>query len=125
MCRQNGTFYILHILQTLMDYCNRSSVETSYSACFVISGSLWDPQMTAHLSVDKEHKKLSIVVGFEVAEYSERYQVSVQSYGVHCSKNVSKVITLNLSLILSVISVCNTIECTCDIKMHFLISLNK
>lgn len=47
--------------------------------------------MTADVSVDKEHQKLFIVVGFEAAQYSERYLVSIQSHGFHCSKNVSKV----------------------------------
>ncbi|XP_070687003.1 interleukin-17 receptor A [Pempheris klunzingeri] len=54
------------------------------------NGSLWDPHTKADLSVDYEHKKLSIVVGFEAAEYSERYQVSIQCHDFHYSKNVSK-----------------------------------
>ena len=48
--------------------------------------------MTANVSVDKEHNMLSIVVSFQAAQYSERYQVSIQSPGFHYSKNVSKVI---------------------------------
>ena len=62
-----------------------------YSACFVISGSLWDPHIT--VSYDKEHK-MFIVVGFEAVKYSEKYQVSIQGHGFHSSKNVSKVITI-------------------------------
>lgn len=65
---------------------------SDYSAHLVISGSLWVHNMTANLSVDKEHKMLSIVVSFQAAQYSERYQVSIQSAGFHDSKNVSKVI---------------------------------
>ncbi|XP_045893857.1 interleukin-17 receptor A isoform X2 [Micropterus dolomieu] len=54
------------------------------------NGSLWDPHMTANVSVDMEHRKLSIVVGFEAAQYSERYQVSIQSLRFSSSNNVSK-----------------------------------
>uniref|UniRef100_UPI0037E88A1A interleukin-17 receptor A n=1 Tax=Semicossyphus pulcher TaxID=241346 RepID=UPI0037E88A1A len=54
------------------------------------NGSLWDPHMTTDVSVDKKHKKLSIVVSFKAAQYSERYQVSLQSHGFHHSKNISK-----------------------------------
>ncbi|XP_036962122.1 pseudouridine-metabolizing bifunctional protein C1861.05 [Acanthopagrus latus] len=54
------------------------------------NGSLWDHNMTANVSVDKEHNMLSIVVSFQAAQYSERYQVSIQSSGFHYSKNVSK-----------------------------------
>uniref|UniRef100_A0A671VCB6 SEFIR domain-containing protein n=1 Tax=Sparus aurata TaxID=8175 RepID=A0A671VCB6_SPAAU len=54
------------------------------------NGSLWVHNMTANLSVDKERKMLSIVVSFQAAQYSERYQVSIQSPGLHHSKNVSK-----------------------------------
>lgn len=52
--------------------------------------------MTANVSVDKEHKELSIVVGFETAQYSELYQVSIQGHRFHHKKNVSKVIILLL-----------------------------
>lgn len=55
--------------------------------------------MTADVSVDKEHKKLSIVVRFEAAQYSERYQVSIQSHGFHYLKNVSKVTECDLVLV--------------------------
>nr|XP_046249295.1 pseudouridine-metabolizing bifunctional protein C1861.05 isoform X2 [Scatophagus argus] len=54
------------------------------------NGSLWDPHMTTNVSVDKEHKMLSILLVFEAAQYSERYQVSIQSHGFHYSKNVTK-----------------------------------
>ncbi|XP_075945485.1 interleukin-17 receptor A isoform X1 [Anarhichas minor] len=54
------------------------------------NGSLWTPHVTAAVSLNKERRKFSIVVGFEAAQYSERYQVSIQSHGFHCSKNVSK-----------------------------------
>lgn len=60
--------------------------------------------MIADMSVDKGHKKLIIVVGFEAAQYSERYQVSIQSQALHDSKNVSKVNILNMSLILPVMT---------------------
>ncbi|XP_037624333.1 interleukin-17 receptor A [Sebastes umbrosus] len=54
------------------------------------NGSLWDPNVIRAVSLHKECKKFSIVVGFETARYSERYQVSIQSHGFHRSKNVSK-----------------------------------
>lgn len=61
---------------------------------FLVSGSLWDPHMAAAVSVDKEHKTLSVVVSFEAALSSERYQVFIQSHGFNYSKTVSKVIRL-------------------------------
>lgn len=77
-----------------MEYCKRlGSIQLLYSVCFVLSGSLWDPHMTVSVSVDKEHKT-SVVVGFEAANYSEKYQVSIQVQGFWDSKNVSKVITM-------------------------------
>ncbi|XP_039664413.1 interleukin-17 receptor A isoform X2 [Perca fluviatilis] len=54
------------------------------------NGSLWDPHMTTAVSLNKERKRFSIVVGFEAAPYSERYQVSIQSHGFYYSTNVSK-----------------------------------
>lgn len=48
--------------------------------------------MSAFVLTD-DKSKVSIVVGFETAQYSERYQVSVMNNGVLYSKNVSKVIT--------------------------------
>ncbi|XP_062277513.1 interleukin-17 receptor A [Scomber scombrus] len=53
------------------------------------NGSLWDPNMTVSVSVDNEHK-MSVVVGFKAAKYSEKYQVSIQGQGFYYSKNVSK-----------------------------------
>ncbi|KAM7003507.1 interleukin-17 receptor A [Tautogolabrus adspersus] len=54
------------------------------------NGSLWDPHMSSDLSVDKELKKLSLVLGFEAAQYSETYKVSIQSHSFLCSKNILK-----------------------------------
>nr|XP_040018653.1 interleukin-17 receptor A isoform X1 [Gasterosteus aculeatus aculeatus] len=51
------------------------------------NGSLWDPNVTTFY---KQGRRFLIVVGFKAAQYSERYQVSIQSRGFHCSKNVSK-----------------------------------
>ena len=64
---------------------------------YFISGSLWKPDMTQAMILDKEKKKLFVIVGFEAAEYSERYQVSIQSQTFHYSHNVSKVKTPNVS----------------------------
>lgn len=70
-----------------------------YSACFVISGTMWTPHVTTAMSVDREHRRLSIVVSFEAAQYSETYQVSIHSQALHHSMNVSKVILLHMALI--------------------------
>lgn len=92
MCLENGNFSSsLHL--TSFNGVLRT-IQMLYSACFVISGSLWDPHMSASVSVDMEHKRLFIVVGFETAIYSEKYQVSIQGHGFKRSQNVSKVITL-------------------------------
>ncbi|TNN71702.1 Interleukin-17 receptor A [Liparis tanakae] len=56
-----------------------------------IPGSLWDPDVTTAVSLDKELGKFSIVVSFKTAQYSERYRVSIQSSGFRCSKDVSKI----------------------------------
>uniref|UniRef100_A0A665WIX3 SEFIR domain-containing protein n=1 Tax=Echeneis naucrates TaxID=173247 RepID=A0A665WIX3_ECHNA len=72
--------------------CDDKRIQTA-TVCLE-NGSLWEPRMTADLSVDKEQKKLLIAVSFEAAQHSERYQVSVLTY----LKNVSKVNTLNGSL---------------------------
>lgn len=103
---------------------NSRTIQALCSACFVISGSLWDPSMTTAVSLNKERKTFSIVVGFEASEYSERYRVSIQSHGFYDSRNVSKVIILNLSLILSMmkrlVDIC--VECTHEIfviSFHF------
>ncbi|XP_035521705.1 interleukin-17 receptor A isoform X1 [Morone saxatilis] len=84
------------------------------------NGSLWDPHITANVSVDREYRKLSIVVGFEAAQYSEKYQVSIQSQNFYYSKNVSKVIILNFSIKLQC---CRTHDIT--VHSHFVIFLNK
>ncbi|XP_061678183.1 interleukin-17 receptor A-like [Syngnathoides biaculeatus] len=52
------------------------------------NGSLWDPQVTTVLSVEKQ--MLSVVVGFEADKHSDLYQVSIESDGIHFSENVSK-----------------------------------
>ncbi|XP_054475571.1 interleukin-17 receptor A [Anoplopoma fimbria] len=62
------------------------------------NGSLWDPNVTADVSLNKECKMFLLVVGFEAAQYSERYQVSIQSHGLHLSKNVSKENRTSLSV---------------------------
>ncbi|KAM7396968.1 hypothetical protein PAMP_019971 [Pampus punctatissimus] len=54
------------------------------------NGSLWDPYMTASMSVDKEYIMLSIVVSFEAAKYSDKYQVTIRGQGFNYSKSVSK-----------------------------------
>ncbi|KAL6106477.1 il17ra [Pungitius sinensis] len=54
------------------------------------NGSLWDPHVTTNVSFYKGGRTFVIVVGFKAAQYSERYQVSIQSRGFHYSKNVSK-----------------------------------
>ncbi|XP_034735648.1 interleukin-17 receptor A [Etheostoma cragini] len=46
--------------------------------------------MTTAVSLNKERKSFSVVVGFEAVPYSERYQVSIQSHGFYYSTNVSK-----------------------------------
>ncbi|KAM8892241.1 interleukin-17 receptor A [Spinachia spinachia] len=53
------------------------------------NGSLWDPHVTTNVSLCEEGGAFLIVVGFKAAQYSERYQVSIQSRGFHRSKNVS------------------------------------
>nr|XP_020478015.1 interleukin-17 receptor A-like [Monopterus albus] len=68
--------------------CGASSIQMAQMC--LENGSLWDPHMATNLSIDKEHKKLFIVVGFEAAQYSESYQVSIQSNDLYYSKNVSK-----------------------------------
>ncbi|XP_042352599.1 interleukin-17 receptor A isoform X2 [Plectropomus leopardus] len=54
------------------------------------NGSLWDPPLTTTVTLDEGLKKFFLVVGFEAAEYAERYLVSILSHGFHCSKNISK-----------------------------------
>ncbi|XP_049429976.1 interleukin-17 receptor A isoform X1 [Epinephelus fuscoguttatus] len=61
------------------------------------NGSQWDHHLTTDVSLNKERKTFSIFVGFEAAEYSERYRVSLQSHGFHSSKNVSKGNTTSLN----------------------------
>ncbi|XP_069018430.1 interleukin-17 receptor A [Embiotoca jacksoni] len=51
------------------------------------NGSLWKPHMFAAVSIAK---MLFITVGFEAAQFSERYQVSIHNSGSHYSRNVSK-----------------------------------
>ncbi|XP_074533280.1 interleukin-17 receptor A isoform X2 [Halichoeres trimaculatus] len=45
------------------------------------NGSLWDPLMSYNITVDREHKKISVIVDFNAAQYSEKYQVSIQNPG--------------------------------------------
>ncbi|XP_026167263.1 interleukin-17 receptor A isoform X1 [Mastacembelus armatus] len=68
--------------------CVDKSIQTAQMC--LENGSLWDPHMVTAVSVDKKHKQLTIIVGFQATEYSERYQVSIESHGFHDSKNVSK-----------------------------------
>uniref|UniRef100_A0A3Q2E150 Interleukin-17 receptor A-like n=1 Tax=Cyprinodon variegatus TaxID=28743 RepID=A0A3Q2E150_CYPVA len=51
------------------------------------NGSLWDPKITA---VASENKNM-VFVGFNSSEYSERYQVLIQSGNRNCSEWVSKI----------------------------------
>ncbi|XP_077423519.1 interleukin-17 receptor A isoform X2 [Vanacampus margaritifer] len=53
------------------------------------NGSLWDAHIATNLSMGK-HQMLSIFVDFEADKHSDIYQVSIQSDGIHFSKNVSK-----------------------------------
>lgn len=48
--------------------------------------------MSTNITVDMEHRKISVSVGFNVAQYSEKYQVSIQSLGFLYSVFVFKVI---------------------------------
>ncbi|XP_040895007.1 interleukin-17 receptor A [Toxotes jaculatrix] len=68
--------------------CHDSRIQTA-QICLE-NGSLWEPNITTAMSVDKEQEKLYIVLGFEAAQYSERYLVSIQSQAFNYSKNVSK-----------------------------------
>ncbi|XP_071350477.1 interleukin-17 receptor A [Trachinotus anak] len=68
--------------------CDDSRIQTA-RICLE-NGSMWEPQMTPSISVDEENEMLSIVVSFEAAQYSERYQVSIQNQDLHNSKNISK-----------------------------------
>ncbi|CAB1446015.1 unnamed protein product [Pleuronectes platessa] len=68
--------------------CGDSRIQTAQMC--VENGSLWKPHMTKAMYMDEEKKKLFVVLGFEAAEYSERYQVSIQSQTFHYSHNVSK-----------------------------------
>ncbi|XP_051808006.1 interleukin-17 receptor A isoform X2 [Acanthochromis polyacanthus] len=54
------------------------------------NGSLWDSNIPVAVLVNRKPKMLSIFVGFNATQYSERYQVSIQSGGFFRSKNVSK-----------------------------------
>ncbi|XP_059190342.1 interleukin-17 receptor A [Centropristis striata] len=54
------------------------------------NGSLWDPQLTTNVFLNSKRKTFSIVVGFEAAQYSERYLVSIKNHDIPYSKNVSK-----------------------------------
>uniref|UniRef100_A0A7N6AJR1 SEFIR domain-containing protein n=1 Tax=Anabas testudineus TaxID=64144 RepID=A0A7N6AJR1_ANATE len=54
------------------------------------NGSLWDPHISTDVSVDRKHGMLALVVGFETARYSERYQVSLKSHNFYHSEIVSK-----------------------------------
>lgn len=56
-----------------------------------ISGSLWDPGVTADASVDERRELLTVVVRFKTARYSDRYRVSVQGHGLSFSRDMSKV----------------------------------
>uniref|UniRef100_A0A3B4Y9Y7 Interleukin-17 receptor A-like n=1 Tax=Seriola lalandi dorsalis TaxID=1841481 RepID=A0A3B4Y9Y7_SERLL len=76
--------------------CDDSRIQTARTC--LENGSLWEPHMTAAMSVDRQHKKLYIVVSFEAAQYSERYQVSIQSQALHHSRNVSKENTTSLNV---------------------------
>uniref|UniRef100_A0A3B4VLY3 Interleukin-17 receptor A-like n=1 Tax=Seriola dumerili TaxID=41447 RepID=A0A3B4VLY3_SERDU len=76
--------------------CDDSRIQTARTC--LENGSLWKPHMTAAMSVDRQHKKLYIVVSFEAAQYSERYQVSIQSQALHHSRNVSKENTTSLNV---------------------------
>ncbi|XP_056137692.1 interleukin-17 receptor A [Lampris incognitus] len=55
-----------------------------------IPGSLWDPKMTGAVSVDEGHKMMTITVGFDTSECSERYKVSLQIPGFTNSEVVTK-----------------------------------
>ncbi|XP_029951845.1 interleukin-17 receptor A [Salarias fasciatus] len=54
------------------------------------NGSLWEPNMSVTVLTDKEPKKLSVIVGFETAKHSERYQVAIQSEDFLHSRDIFK-----------------------------------
>ncbi|XP_061534027.1 interleukin-17 receptor A isoform X2 [Phycodurus eques] len=82
-----------------------------------IPGSLWDPQVTTALSVEK-HQMLSIVVGFEADNYSNLYHVSIQSDGIYFSKNVSKDYRTFLNVTFA-LDVSQLLKCELSIMVSF------
>ncbi|XP_061534031.1 interleukin-17 receptor A isoform X5 [Phycodurus eques] len=80
-------------------------------------GSLWDPQVTTALSVEK-HQMLSIVVGFEADNYSNLYHVSIQSDGIYFSKNVSKDYRTFLNVTFA-LDVSQLLKCELSIMVSF------
>ncbi|KAM6936984.1 interleukin-17 receptor A [Xenentodon cancila] len=54
------------------------------------NGSLWDPNISAKVSIDKK-PKISIDVMFRTAQYSEMYQVTIQNGIFSCAQNASKI----------------------------------
>ncbi|XP_029010238.2 interleukin-17 receptor A [Betta splendens] len=77
----------ISVRQITVPGCNNKTIQTA-RVCQE-NGSLWDPSTTTAVSVDREHERLSIIVTFKTAQYSENYQVSIQSHHFYCSENVS------------------------------------
>lgn len=91
---------VLHLLlflnRWLTGRCNVThGLHTAWSG---VSGSLWDPGVTADVSLDEQHGLLTVMVSFKTGQYSDRYRVSVQSHGLSYSRNVSKVSELLVRL---------------------------
>ncbi|XP_035013470.1 interleukin-17 receptor A isoform X2 [Hippoglossus stenolepis] len=83
---KNGKNSITNII--IIPGCGDSRIQTAQMC--IENDSLWKPHMTQAMILDKEKKKFFVVVGFEAAEYSERYQVSIKIQNYHYSHNVSK-----------------------------------
>ncbi|XP_061578735.1 interleukin-17 receptor A [Cololabis saira] len=77
-----------------------------------IPGSLWDPSISANVSIDKK-PQISIVVMFKTAPYSEMYQVTIQNGIFSCAQNASKKnrtsLTVPFEFDLKQLSHCNTL----------------
>ncbi|XP_029992048.1 interleukin-17 receptor A isoform X1 [Sphaeramia orbicularis] len=81
------------------------------------NGSLWELQMTSDLSLNWRYRTLSVVIGFNAAEYSEKYQVSVTSPGVFYSKNVLKENRRSLNVTFE-LSLSELLQCEIVIKIQ-------
>lgn len=62
-----------------------------HAALSGVLGSLWVPGVTADVSLDEQHRLLTVLVRFKTSQYSDSYRVSIQSHGLPFSRNVSMV----------------------------------